>query len=400
MKMVESFRLKIVQCLTLGKYVKGGPYVLETLLLYVACELFLSKDTEIGVWILMGTIVQLAMHMGYHRDPRHFSTMSPFAAEMRRRVWATVVELDLGIAAQMGLPRLIKQWQTDTREPSNLQDSDFSKATTLMPPPRPETDLTPILYRLVKARLMTTIGYIWDFAADVRTYTYAEAMKMDARLEEAHKVIPDCLRWQSIANCITDSPQIIMQKVFLETLFDRAKIILHRRYLFQPSNKHGDSRQVCLAAALRLLDYQQMLQEETQPFCQLYQERWRVSSLMNHNFLLATSILCYYLQQARAEASQESETAMEETILASLRRSYDTWLLSSTTSREAMKATRALNVILGVRNDSAADSGIGTNTSFGMPSPYACSNASSYVQGECPASGYSTLGDLELELGI
>ena len=382
-KMVETFRLKIVQCLALGNYTKGGPYVLETLMLYVASELFLSNDAEIGVWILLGTVVQLAMHKGYHRDGKHFKGMSPFDGEMRRRVWATIVEVDLGISAQMGLPRLIKQWQTDTREPSNLQDNDFDKATTEMPPSRPETDLTPMLYRLVKARLMTTIGYIWDFAADTRPYTYTQVMKMDAKLQEAHASIPACLKWHSIAHCITDSPQIIVQKVFLEIVFYRAKIVLHRKYLHcsPTQTQYGDSQHICLDAALKLLDYQHMLQEETQPFCQLYQERWRVSSIVNHDFLLATSILCYYLKQSRIETPHGTESSIADTIRVSLRRSYDIWLHSSGSSKEARKAAQALSMVLGGHSDSSADSAIETNTSPGVPSPYAGTNSSSYRQG-------------------
>ncbi|KAF2175888.1 fungal-specific transcription factor domain-containing protein [Zopfia rhizophila CBS 207.26] len=386
---VETFRQKIVQCLILGNYAKGGPYVLETLMLYIAVELFSRSDAEIGVWILLGTIVQLAMHMGYHRDPKHFKGMSSFAGEMRKRVWATVVELDLGISAQMGLPRLIKQWQTDTTEPSNLQDSDFDKTTTDMPPSRPETDLTPMLYRLVKARLMATIGFIWDFAADTRSYTYTDVMKMDKKLQETHTSIPECLKWRSMAHCILDSPQIIMQKVFLEIMFHRARIVLHRRYLHCSPTKtqYGYSQQACLDAALKLLEYQHVLQEETRPFCQLYQERWRVSSLVNHDFLLATSILCFYLQQARGETHEGAEASMVETIWAYLRRSYDIWLHSSSSSKEAQKAVKALSVILGSRNASGAGSDVETNIPLEQLSPSPCSNTSYYHQSNSAGFG-------------
>ncbi|RYP88804.1 hypothetical protein DL770_004596 [Monosporascus sp. CRB-9-2] len=381
-KRVETFRQKSVQCLVLGNYAKGGPYVLETLMLYIAAEIFLRNDAEIGVWILLGTIVQLAMHMGYHRDPKHFKGMSPFASEMRKRVWATIVELDLGISTQMGLPRLIKQWQTDTKEPSNLLDIDFDKASTDMPPSRPETDLTPMLYRLVKARIMMAIGFIWDFAADTRSYTYTEVMKMDTKLQDAHTSIPECLKWRSIAHCLTDSPQIIMQKLLLEIIFYRAKIVLHRKYLHcsPTETQYSHSQQACLGAALKLLEYQHMLQEETQPFCQLYQERWRVSSLINHDFLLATSILCFYLQQARSEAHEGTDASMVETIRASLRRSYDIWLHSSSSSKEAQKAAKALSVILGGRSASGADSDIETNTPPEVLSPSTYSNAGDYRQ--------------------
>uniref|UniRef100_A0A0D2YG62 Xylanolytic transcriptional activator regulatory domain-containing protein n=1 Tax=Fusarium oxysporum (strain Fo5176) TaxID=660025 RepID=A0A0D2YG62_FUSOF len=388
-KMADTYRLRIGQCLVLGNYTKGGPYVLETLMLYIAAEVFSSTDAEIDIWILTGNTVQIALHMGYHRDPKHFKGMSSFAAEMRRRVWATLVEMDLVLSAQMGLPRMIKQWQTDTQEPSNLQDSDFDKTTVEMPPSRPDTDLTPILYRLVKARLMTTVGYIWDFAADVRPYTYTEVERMDHKLDEARKSIPDCLRWHSFARCITDSPQNIMQKVVLETLFYRAKIVLHRKFMFGPPANFADSKRIVLESALKLLDYQHMLQEETQPFCQLYQERWRVSSLVNHDFLLATSILCFYLQNTKREGMQVSESApMDETILVSLRKSYDIWLQSSNSSKEARKVVKALTVVLGVSNTSSTDSGFDSSMSFGVPSGYASSSINDYQSGgviEIPA---------------
>ncbi|KAM0416870.1 hypothetical protein ACHAPD_005807 [Fusarium lateritium] len=380
-EMVDTFRLRIPQCLVLGSYAKGGPFVLETLMLYIAAEIFLSSDAEIEIWILMGNTVQLALHMGYHRDPKHFKGLSPFAAEMRRRIWATIVEMDLGLSAQMGLPRMIKHWQTDTQEPSNLQDSDFDSATVEMPPSRLNTDLTPILYRLVKARLMTTIGYIWDFSADLRSYPYTEVQKMDDKLDQARKSIPECLRWHSMARNITDSPQQIMQKVILETIFYRAKIVLHRKYMFLPLAQSASSRRIVLESALKLLDYQHMLQEETQPFCQLYQERWRVSSLVNHDFLLATSILCYYLQHARGVTPQLSEsTSFDETIMVSLKRSHDIWLQSSNSSKEARKVVRALAVVLGRVNTPSADSGGESSLVFGLPSTYPSSTTNDYSQ--------------------
>ena len=382
--MVGVFRQKIVQCLVLGKYAKGGPYVLETLILYFTSEHFLSKDSEIGIWILLGTVVQLAMHMGYHRDPKHFTGMSPLAGEMRRRVWATVIDLDLGISAQMGLPRLIKQWQADTEEPRNLLDSDFDKNTVELPHARPETEITPMLYRLAKIRMMSTLGLISDFTADTRPYTYAEVIKIDKRLNEAHASNPECLKWRSIAHCITDSPQLIMQKVFLSIIFCKAKIVLHRKYLTLPrtQSQYSYSRDACLDAALRILETQHMLEEETQPFCQLYQERWRVSSLVNHDFLLATSILCFYLQQSHGKVNNATESARLENIQNSLRRSYDIWLRSSSSSREAQKAAGALSVVLRNRNAADAASDIPRNPSVDLQPFPGHSDPATGFQGE------------------
>ncbi|KAI8626300.1 fungal-specific transcription factor domain-containing protein [Xylariaceae sp. FL1651] len=353
-RMITDFRQRTVQCLILGRYEKGGPYVLEALILYFTSEVFLCKDAEIGIWIVLGIIVQLAMHMGYHRDPKHFKGLSQFAGEMRRRVWATIVELDLGFSAQMGVPRLIKQSQADTSEPRNLQDGDFNMTDDEIPPARPESELTPMLYLLAKNRTILPIGLIWDLVTDIRSHDYAEVMKLDSMLEEAHEAIPTCLKWRSFTHCIMDSPQIIMQKVYLKIRFYNAKIILHRKYLglSKAQSEYAYSRKSCLAAAIQLLDFQNILDEETQPFCQLYQERWRVSSILNHGFLLATSILCSYLRQVLGDDNHIEEDTEVADIVKYLVQSREIWLRSSPISREALKVSQSLSIVL--RNYTAA----------------------------------------------
>lgn len=348
--LIATFRQRCVQCLVLGKYTKGGPYVLEALLLYFTNEHFLCKDAEIDVWIIMSIIIQIAIHTGYHKDPKHFKAMSPFTGEMRRRVWATISELDIGISAQMGVPRLIKQSQVDTEEPRNLKDGDFNESTRILPPRRPDTELTPTLHRIVKGRLVSTFGLIWDAASDVKSHCYAEIMEIDAKLEDAHRSIPTCLEWKSMAHCITDAPQIIMQKLSLKSIYWRAKVVLHRR--FQDA-QYAYSREACLNAAFNLLDYQHMLDEETQPFGRLYQDRWRVSSIVNHDFLLAISLLCSYLQVYHPAHQLEDGPEVEK-IITYLARSREIWVRTTSVSKEAQKAVQALNIIL--RDRTAATS--------------------------------------------
>lgn len=232
----DVFRDRIVQCLILGKYTRGGAHVLETLLLYFTIEHFLSKDAEIGLWILLGIIVKLAMRMGYHRDPRHFSGISPAAGEMRRRVWLTIWTLDLIISAQMGLPRSIMEWQTDTSEPRNLFDADFDENTKELPTSRPETEITPMLHILARNRITSVARVILDFTTDTRPYSYVDVMRVEKRLDDAHFTVPSTLRWQPMSASITDTPEVIMQRIALEISFHRWRIALHRKYLFPCEN--------------------------------------------------------------------------------------------------------------------------------------------------------------------
>ncbi|EKV07509.1 Fungal specific transcription factor, putative [Penicillium digitatum PHI26] len=72
-----------------------------------------------------------------------------------------------------------------------------------------------------------------------------------------------CLEWTSIAHCITDSPQVILQKLFLELTFQKGKILPHRKFLAQRGDQYSDSHRACIHAALNILEYQRILDEET-----------------------------------------------------------------------------------------------------------------------------------------
>ncbi|KAI0150229.1 hypothetical protein GGR57DRAFT_473250 [Xylariaceae sp. FL1272] len=346
--LAESFNQKTVECLILGKYTHGGPYALEALMLYLSGEYLSHRDAEIGIWYVAGMIVQLALHMGLHRDPKHFENISPFEGEMRRRIWATIIEIDLGISAQIGLPRIIRIWQTDTELPRNILESDLEKKSKELPPARPDSELTPILCRIVKAQLTACLGLIWDFSGEIRRHSYDAVMAMDNKLEETRRAIPECLQWVSFTHCITDSPQILLYRVCLNMMFWKSKICLHRKYLAlgYKETDYAYSRDACLGAALKLLEFHHFLAEETKPLCQLHEERWRISSILNQDFLLGASILCSHLQQITKDEHEGTETGDLSAIVTALTRSRDIWILSASTSKESMRGFRAIDFIL------------------------------------------------------
>ena len=72
---IGLYRKKIVQCLLLGEYTKAGPYALEALIHYVYVEFAIRADADKDIWFLLGLEVNLAMRMGYHRDPSHFLSL-------------------------------------------------------------------------------------------------------------------------------------------------------------------------------------------------------------------------------------------------------------------------------------------------------------------------------------
>lgn len=346
---INLYREKVVQSLILGEYTKSAPAALETMIHYVYIEFAMRADADKDIWFLLALEVNLAMRMGYHRDPSHFPGISPLKSEMWRRLWATVLQGDILVSSQMGMPRMISDWQCDTAEPQNLNDTDLDQDTSELPPPRPETEITTTLGAIARRRMLTALGTISDLMANVKSCNYAEVMRADASLHEAAASIPQPFRTKSMTASITDSPQVIMSRLFISHLFYKGQIMLHRRFVLMEVAAADEasfyySRKSCLDASIGMLHIQHILDEETCPGGQLQTMRWRVSSIINHQFLTATMILCSLLHRGQT-------LHLKEEIMTTLRSTRAIWMRSSAISRDAKKAAETVSFVLAKAGD-------------------------------------------------
>ncbi|KAI0901360.1 fungal-specific transcription factor domain-containing protein [Annulohypoxylon nitens] len=346
--LVRAYREKVVQCLMLGRYTKGGPHVIQALILYIAIEHLLHEDSEFGTHILLGVILNIAMRMGYHRDPKNFPVISPFEGEMRRRTWAAVYQANLIFASQMGLPSMLKDHQIDTEEPHNLRDTDFDEDTTELPPERPESELTPVLYIITRSRVAHLWEEVRDLATDTRRHKYEEILAMDQKVLANQRRLPPAFRMQPIAQSITDPPQLIMQRVWLQICFLRLQIVLHKKYFMAhtQNERYSYSRNVTLKAAVEIIEYQHMVYDLVKPDALLYDARWKLSSVMNNEFMLATGILCHYVKQIDGAPQTTIQGISSEEISKLLTRSSECWQRFAGTSRHARKAMEAIALVL------------------------------------------------------
>ncbi|EKV12775.1 Fungal specific transcription factor, putative [Penicillium digitatum] len=353
--LADTYREKIVQCLILGEYTKAksGRYVLETLYHYLTVEYSIQKDADRDIWILLGISVNIALRMGYHRDLSHLPGISPFAGEMRRRLWATILQGDILISTQIGMPRMIKAWQCDTAEPRNLNDSDFDEDCSELPPSRPEMEMTTVSHLVARRRIFASLGAMIDFTASVRRVAYDEVMRLDRILHDADTTVPAYLRMKTMAAAVTDPPQVIMNRLFLRLMFHKGQMMLHYKNL-TPSlvatsdnqTSYSYSRSSCIKAALGILEIQRILDEETIPDGQLYMMRWPTSSFMKHEFLTATMMLCFLTRQRYGNPAVLADGHNLDQIMAALTRAHGIWSRSGNSSVEAKTAADTLGNVL------------------------------------------------------
>ncbi len=102
----------------------------------LARQVFSTGDTA---WVSMGSFIHGAMQVGLHRDPKHLPAMSVLQAELRRRLWATVLELVVQASLAAGMPPRISLDEFDTEPPSNVNDDEMDELTTVLQPHAKDT---------------------------------------------------------------------------------------------------------------------------------------------------------------------------------------------------------------------------------------------------------------------
>ncbi|KAL2845434.1 fungal-specific transcription factor domain-containing protein [Aspergillus pseudoustus] len=351
-----TFRKRSVQCLVQSNYLTPGRYKVEAMFLYNMGEFYKSPDAHTEVPYLLGLTIKLAMRMGYHRDSQQFPAISAFDGEMRRRVWAFLCQLDALFAFEVGVPRTIQDWQYDTELPRNLGDMDFDQDTVQLPPSRPMTEMTHSTYTIAKARLMLCFGKILDMAFSRTPITYEETLQVDRRLEEAHSLIPQMFKIRPISQSLPDPPRLIFQRFTLENVYQKARCVLHRKYLAEvhENRRYSYSRMVCITASKQILRVHADLYNETQPGGLLHRNRLFPNSIQYTDYLLAAMILC--MELSYNHTTQSAETVRNddfggvvgdrEGLISTLEHSHQILESLRRDSTDAQKAHAALTIML------------------------------------------------------
>ncbi|OAA62846.1 c6 zinc finger domain containing protein [Niveomyces insectorum RCEF 264] len=100
-------------------------------MLQVCCLVNIARQStalEIGDdlnWFSAGALLHAAFGMGLNRDPSHFQSLSFAQCELRRRLWATILELVVQASLDQGMPPLISVDDYDCSPPLNLDDDAF-----------------------------------------------------------------------------------------------------------------------------------------------------------------------------------------------------------------------------------------------------------------------------------
>jgi hypothetical protein len=342
---IRTYRTCCAQCLVLSNYSQPGPHTIETFILFFESEFLLSNDEKVNCFLLVGSIVRLALRTGLHRDPSKMGgTFTPFQAEIRRRVWHVLLQIDLLAGFHLGLPSMIQAVESDTETPRNLKDEDIYEDIPELPLGRPESDPTPILYLIVKARICEVFGKIAVQANRLALPSYDEVLKADEQLNEAFAKVPPYLRCIPLKLAVTDSSEVIMQRFNISLLYNKSLCVLHRKHLIKQREHHeyAYSRKVGLDASMEILACQSAIFESIQLGGPLAHDQWYIASLPMHDFLLAATIVSILVMQMIENAAASHHFGppgrTRQDLIAALQKSYGIWKKTQNLSQDSKKA--------------------------------------------------------------
>lgn len=154
--------------------------------------LYLLAQERVGVagdspYILVGTMLRKAMFIGLHRDPSYMAPRTVFVAEMRRRIWNTILELALQASLATGCPPLLSIDDFDTAPPGNFEDEQLI-ADDLVPQPSDHfTQVSiAIVLRSTFPQRLAVVKFLNDLAS---TVAYEKSLQTDAELRAAYKSV-------------------------------------------------------------------------------------------------------------------------------------------------------------------------------------------------------------------
>lgn len=138
------------------------------------------------VWISAGAVFRAAVYMGMHRDPMHLSKRT-FTVEMRRRLWNTILEINLQSSILSGGPPFFSLDDFDTEPPRNFDDDQLVAED---PVPKLESDFTQVSIAIAFRKTFAIRLAITKFLNDLGSRgTYEETLRLDAGFRASYKTL-------------------------------------------------------------------------------------------------------------------------------------------------------------------------------------------------------------------
>ncbi|KAK9801086.1 putative Zn(2)-C6 fungal-type domain-containing protein [Seiridium cardinale] len=294
-------------------------------------------------WAQLGLIVRMAMTMGLHRDPSEFpQKISPFWGELRRRVWYTILELDLQMCIQCNMPACIREGDYTCRPPSNVDDGELTLEMRELPEPKPVDQATDAQIQVFAASTLSVRFKVIDIINRLDSLTdYQPVIDCGNALE---KIFED-MRYILLRRQPTNQEEATRQwltKTVIDMHLRRALIALYRPFALSTPEVPQEILTSYLRSSVVMLTYMDDLDPASPSYTQIFHMHHLV---LKQDVLQAAFSVCYYIKHVAALAEGTRSPRPYPHVPASRPDSFAEACLLATESSVLLSRSRLVHVM-------------------------------------------------------
>ena len=214
------------------------------------------------LWSSTGALVRSAMIMGLNVDPASVSGLTPYMAEMRRRLWATILEVDLQASLFCGMPLVIPDLNSSALMPSNINDAEIDDVMATLPIPHPRHTYTDSLFQVALAsslpQRINALSIVQQSTPNIQ-----EGTSLGRKIENFLSEMPRVLSLNKLSEAPADGGSL-WHRILLDLYLRRPILRLYKTLLLAHQKSACDTtlraelEKHCLESSQVILSYQDL----------------------------------------------------------------------------------------------------------------------------------------------
>jgi hypothetical protein len=203
-------------------------------------------------WNVAGNLLRQAISAGFHRNPSLLATpMGEIDQEMRRRLWATIMELELQVSIERGMPSMLTNVTWDTTNVLDILDEELDEThEQRLPQPPWSPQSTASFLHSSRASLPLRLSLTAAINNTSSPLTHDDVLKHDEQLtSHLQKLNPASAEH-------TANTQQTLSETVLDLQLRQFLLLLHTPFAVeqQQSSRASISRLACLNAASTVIE--------------------------------------------------------------------------------------------------------------------------------------------------
>ncbi|KAL6241019.1 hypothetical protein RBB50_012114 [Rhinocladiella similis] len=300
---------------------------IQTLCLMVLAKQMVRKSCfeEDASWCLTGMIKRLAISINLHLDQPTI-TSTDHESGLRRGLWMTILYLDLRQSVLSGLPVPAGPLPTSSAQSCclgcvNASPSQLSTSTLQITPHASHREAT----RTILSGVLP-LAYEVALAARSIDFPYETAVRLDKEVRRVSRELKE-LSAESASSasvCRDDFSVSQWEAIYLDTLFRRLLLELHRRFAYEPQAAihYPVSHWSTLDCAAAMLVLQRSVYEKAESTT----DQWLIEIFHSDFFVAGLTVSLYLLQNSpQIDSSTLPVGYALTTLLETLRSCRDIW---------------------------------------------------------------------------